>query len=425
MLKLLPASAVLIAMCALIAACSLSSQDPYPPFTELVKLTASDALDDDEFGYAAAIDGNLAVVGAHYKDGAGSFRGAAYVFDRNRGGSDNWGQAAAITAADIDNGDRFGGAVDTCGNDVIIGAEGEDGAGTDRGAAYLFSRHTGGADSWGQMKKLTASDAGDGDAFGCATALDGDTAVVGAYREGEAGPLAGAAYIFSRHQGGPDNWGEVCKLTGSDIDDDDYFGRSVAVSGDIVVVGAPLRTVTLMGDGAAYVFYRDQGGADNWGQVAVLHAGDPDNWRAFGSTVAVSGDLILIGAPGGEGAAYIFHRNQGGADNWGQVKKLTALDGEATDNFGGAAALAGACAVIGASTEDGDGTGRGAVYAFSRNKGGPDNWGQVKKLTASDTEDDDEFGTSVGVSADFIIAGSYGEDEAGQESGAAYIFSGE
>ena len=121
------------------------------------------------------------------------------------------------------------------GDTAVVGACCEDTGGFDAGAAYVFQRNQGGADNWGEVKKLTASDAQASDRFGHSVAVSGDTAVVGAFREDA---LVGAAYVFQRNQGDADNWGEVKKLTASDAQDIDFFAHGVAISGDTAVVGA-------------------------------------------------------------------------------------------------------------------------------------------------------------------------------------------
>ncbi len=165
-----------------------------------------------------------------------------------------------------------------------------------------------------EVKKLTASDAQTFDSLGWSVAISGDTAIVGAYLESAGAPDTGAAYVFQRDQGGPGNWGEVTKLTASDAQAADWFGISVAVSGDTVVVGSYLEDAGGNTAGAAYVFQRDQGGADNWGEVTKLTASDAQAGDQFGESVAVSGDTAVVGAPledaGGSdaGAAYVFRR---------------------------------------------------------------------------------------------------------------------
>ncbi len=202
----------------------------------------------------------------------------------------------------------------------------------DAGAAYPLTIdpriHT-------QVAKLTASDGAGGDEFGFSVAVSGDTLVVGAYRDDRgANGNQGSAYVFQRNQGGADQWGQVRQLTASDGAASDQFGSSVAVSGDTVVVGAYLDDVGTNADqGSAYVFQRNQGGADEWGQVRQLTASDGTASDHFGFSVAVSGDTVVVGAYR-NGSAYVFQRNQGGADEWGQVKQLTASGGAAADRFG-------------------------------------------------------------------------------------------
>ncbi len=283
------------------------------PVTEVKKLTASDAEGADEFGNSAALSGDIAVVGAYYEDAGGTNAGAAYVFQRNAGGADNWGEVKKLTASDAEGADEFGNSVALSGDIAVVGALFEDDWGDRAGAAYVFQRNAGGADNWGEVKKLTASDAEAVDHFGASVALSGDIAVVGAHTEDTGGSDAGAAYVFQRNAGGADNWGEVKKLTASDAEAEDLFGASAAVSGDIAVVGAVTEDTGGNNAGAAYVFQRDAGGADNWGEVKKLTASDADEYEWFGASVAVSGDIAVVGAEledaGGSsdrGAAYVF-----------------------------------------------------------------------------------------------------------------------
>ena len=215
------------------------------------------------------------------------------------------------------------------------------------------------------------------------------------------------------------------KLTASDAAPFDFFGASLAVSGNTAVVGA----VGAAASGAAYLFERDEGGTENWGEVKKLTAPDPEAGDNFGVGVAVSGDTAVVGAIGDDaggigfatGAAFVFGRDQGGADNWGELKKLIASDAEAGDEFGTSVAISGDTAVVGKPRDDAGGSLAGAAYVFGRNEGGADNWGEANKLTASDAETGDRLGR-VAVSGDTAIAGAHGEDAGGADAGAAYIF---
>ncbi len=397
---------------------------------ETKKLTASDAQADDQFGVSVAVSGDTAVVAARFANAGGTNAGAAYVFERDQGSQDNWGEVTKLTASDAEAGDLFGTSVAISGDIAIVGARFESAGGHQAGAAYVFQRGHGGPDNWGEVAKLTASDAQATDWFGAAVAVSGDTAVVGAYLEDAGGDFAGAAYVFQRNQGGESAWGEVTKLTASDAQAEDEFGASVAVSGDTIIVGAFQEDAGGDSAGAAYVFQRSQGGANTWGEVTKLTASDADAGDFFGVGVAVSGDTAVVGADnedaGGSdaGAAYVFQRNQGGANAWGEVTKLTASDAQAGDFFGSGVSVSGDNAVVGAFRADVGGLGAGAAHMFERDQGGANAWGEVNKLTASDAEAGDFFGIRVSVSGGAAVVGASREDAGGSDAGAAYVFDG-
>ena len=349
---------------------------------------------------------------------------------------------ASDPGADPGGGDLFGRSVAVSGDTAIAGAASEDGGAGEplsgAGAAYIYQRDLGGGNNWGEVKKLTASDAEPVDAFGNSVAISGDTAVVGAAQEGD--PLAvpnlfraGAAYVFDRDQGGTDLWGQVKKLVASDTQGSDFFGISVAISGDTVVVGANFEDEKGGNAGAAYIFQRDNDSPDNWGQVKKLTASDGTSGDRFGTSVAISGDTAVVGAifeDGGAGnpiltagAAYVFQRDEDGTDNWGEVKKLTASNAGAEDRFGISVAINGDTAVVGAHFEDTGGSDAGAAYVFERDEDGTDNWGEVKLITASDAAGGDEFGFSVAVSGDNAVVGAFRDDHSSLTApGSAYVF---
>lgn len=202
---------------------------------ELAKLTASDGVARDQFGYSVGISGGTAIVGALLDDDAGESSGSAYVFDVASGA-----QTAKLTAADAESNDQFGYAVAVSGNTAIVGAPVDDQVDTDNGAAYLFD-----AVSGAQIAKLLAPDGTYDDQFGASVAISGDTAIVGAlYEDG-----GGAAYLFNTLSGA-----FLGKLTASNLAGDDNFGASVAISGDTAVVGALYGDGAVTNSGAAYAY---------------------------------------------------------------------------------------------------------------------------------------------------------------------------
>jgi hypothetical protein len=397
-------------------------------FKSLLKLTASDAADSDSFGITVALEGDLALVGAPGADGGGTDRGEACLYQRSQGGTDGWGQIKTLVADDAADGDFFGVSVSISGDYAVIGAVGENGSGSDQGAAYVFYRNQGGTDNWGQVRKIVASDKADRDGFGFSVSVNGETIIVGSDGEDGAGTDRGAAYIFAKDRGGLDNWGQVAKIVSADPADSDRFGYSVSLNGDVAVVGCPMEDAGGTDRGAAYVFSRDFGGLDAWGLVKRLVSGAPADNSWFGNSVAIEGPMAVVGAAwedgGGtdRGAAYLFGRDEGGADLWGQIKQLVASDRSDGAFFGYSVALDGANVVVGASWAGAGGTERGQTYVFSKDEGGVDTWGEIQRLRASDGANKDWFGWSIAISGPYIVSGAPGEDGAGLDRGAAYFF---
>jgi|GEM_PF-1221731 len=398
-----------------------------PLSTEIIKLMASDAGAADWFGYSVGADGDVAIIGAYRDSDSYPTAGAAYIFERGIGGSNAWGEVKKLVASDAEEADWFGWSVAVAGDVAVVGAYGEDTGGTVAGAAYVFERNAGGTNAWGQVRKLVASDAAGTDYFGRSVAVAGDVIVVGAYGEDTGGGEAGAAYVFERNLPGTNLWGEVKKLMASDAEASDYFGFSVAVAGDTIVVGASQEDAAATNAGAAYIFERNAWGTNAWGEVSKLTASDAEEADNFGKAVAIAGDVAVISSAfedsrgNNAGAAYVFERNAGGTNAWGQVKKLTASDAEAGDGFSQSVAVSADVVMIGAYSEDSAGDMAGAAYLFARNAGGTNAWNEVRKVTAPDAEAYDVFGHSVALAGDVAVVGAYMEDTAATNTGAAYI----
>ncbi len=279
------------------------------------KLTASDAAEGDWFGFSVSVSGDTAVIGALVDDDGGRDSGSAYVFKRS---GTSWVQEAKLRASDAGANDQFGFSVSVDGDRVVIGAYGYDDGG---GWAYVFKRS---GTNWVQEAKLTASDAGAHDRFGVSVSLSGDTAVIGAYKDDTAGWKAGAAYVFTRSG---TTWTQEAKLTASDAGAN-YFGFSVSVSGDRAMMGAIGDNNAGSWSGAAYVFKRS---GTTWTQEAKLTASDAARGDSFGRSVSVSGDRAMIGAPynddggSGSGSAYVVNIGTQTSDT---LSQLSCTDGQ-------------------------------------------------------------------------------------------------
>ncbi|MBN1667873.1 MAG: FG-GAP repeat protein [Anaerolineales bacterium] len=281
---------------------------------QVKKLGAFDGVDLDNYGRTVALDVDTLLVSAPRKMVVSKANGVVYLYERNQGGPDNWGYVKKLLDPDMAAYNEFGYGLAISGDTVVVGSAFEAGAGTNRGAAHIFERNQGGPDNWGNVITLSASNPQDYAYFGGHADIDGDTVIIGAYFEDIVGTDSGAAYIFERNWGGPDNWGLVQKLIASDADQSDWFGSPVSIQGDNVVVGAYLEDGYGINFGAAYVFGRDHGGADHWGQVQKLGAMQPENNDFFGASTAISGDTIVTGAYGEDssrGAVYVYYQMQG------------------------------------------------------------------------------------------------------------------
>ncbi len=459
-------------------------------------LKASNTGAGDGFGTSISVSGDTVVVGAYREassatgvngnqsDNSAPESGAAYVFVRNGA---TWSQQAYLKASNTGARDFFGRSVSVFGDTVVVGASGEDSnvsgvngnqadnSAAGSGAAYVFVRN--GA-TWSQQAYLKASNTGAGDILGSSISVSGDTVVVGAYGEGSSATGvdgnqsdnsaadSGAAYVFVRNGA---TWSQQAYLKASNTGAGDYFGTSVSVSGDTVVVGAQGEASSATGvngnqsnnsslqSGAAYVFVRN--GA-TWSQQAYLKASNTGAGDGFGTSVSVSGDTVVVGAYGEDssttgvngnqsdnsaaysGAAYVFVRN--GA-TWSQQAYLKASNTGAGDGFGNSVSVSGDTVVVGANREDSSATGvngnqsdnsaafSGAAYVFVRNGA---TWSQQAYLKASNRGAEDLFGGSVSVSGDTVVVGAYYEDSSATgvngnqsdnssgSSGAAYVFGG-
>jgi hypothetical protein len=251
--------------------------------------------DDSDFGFSVALEGETAVVGAPAADmGANRSQGAAFVFARS---GEAWSQQAMLRAGDGREFDNFGFSVAVSGGTLLVGAGGADvGGATAQGAAYVFTRSNG---TWQQQAKLTAGDGFDN--FGFSVALSGETALVGAIR---ANAERGAAYVFTRSG---ETWEQQARLIADDGAGQDNFGTSVALSEDSALIGARFADVAGRAEqSAAYVFTNSDG---TWEQQAKLTPDDGVGGDQFGTSVALSQDTALVGAPaddGNQGAAYVF-----------------------------------------------------------------------------------------------------------------------
>lgn len=348
------------------------------------------------------------------------------------GGSTGWTEISKRLASDGALTDNLGVSVDIDGDWAVTGAHWEDdgSSNNNRGAAYILRRTP--TNVWSVVKKITPSDGLLQDLFGESVAIwvnpaNGEpTVVIGArwHDNGVANSQRGAAYVYRKDKNGPDAWGLVKKLTASDASNNDEFGTSVDIDQDVVVVGAPNEDLSpSSNNGAIYVFHRDNGGAENWGQIAQRRAADKVTGDLFGASVSVSTPYIFVGSrmsdPLGleSGSVYVFERDLSTANNWGERQKITAIDGVAGDQFGVSVSVDGTTAVVGSYFDNPSGSNSGSAYVYERTGGGT--WALTLKLEASDGEALDQFGYAVDIDGDNVVVGARYENT---REGSIYIF---
>lgn len=392
--------------------------------------------------------------------------GAVYVFVRSGG---VWLQQAYLKPNVHDALDNFGQSVAISGNTIVVGAPGEDSGNRSpadeslpgSGAAYVFVRD--GA-TWTQQAYLKASTIGANANFGSSVAVSGDTLAVGAPFDDGAGSDAGAVFVFTRQAG---VWTEQAAVRGLDTAFGDRFGSSIALNADTLAVGATGEDNNAIGvsarhpannsradSGAAYVFVR---AGTTWSQQAHIKASNADAFDEFGWAVALSGDTLAVtskeersaavGINGnqidntapGSGAVYVFTRN---GTVWTQQAYVKASNTEAGDAFGTWVALEGDTLAVGAALESSAASGlngnqadnsrndAGAVYVYTRSSL---TWSQRAYVKATNTDAADTFG-AVAISGATLAVGAAGEssiatgingnqsNNTAPSSGAVYVF---
>ncbi len=432
---------------------SANAEVPQVPLE--TKLVATDATGSDNFGAALAVDGDTMVVAAPWAEYDGVERsGAVYVYLRDAA-TGAWHEHQRLMPADGNyDSVRMSVAVDD--DTIVIGAYYATLAEYQEGAVYVFARGED-EENWHEVKKLTDLSVGFGGHLGIAVSLEGDLLAVGADMQPTLSD--GKVVLFERHRGGTDNWGEVVTLYDGVVGDGgtlEAFGSAVALSGELLLVGAERADVSGFGenDGAAYLFRRNDADPDQWdyvtrfiapgsdacvgGQTLTDFFADPESDTVeadrcrredsrtdhdyFGGAVALDGDTVVIGARSADnddgalaGAVHVFERDTEHTDQWHPIQKF--VPDAAYEYFGGDLAFSDGALLVGAhGATFGASTSQGAVYTFERDAEGA--WQAVEKLYAFDGVSNGYFGDTVALAENEKIVGAWGDQNA---RGAVYI----
>ena len=418
-------------------------------WNEASKTVAPERGERDYFGAAVAIFGDFAIIGSTFdsKNYAGNdslkAAGSAYIYKRNNLGS--WEKDTKITPNQRTADDRFGTKVAISGDYAAVSSTyqaydiQENNFKKQSGAVYIYDYSLRGV--WIQIQKVVASDRNSDDFFGGAIAMSGNYLVVGAGGEDEDAnggnrvEGSGSAYIFERNQDG--FWVEIQKIVASDRAHANFFGGSISISGDYIIVGTDRVDDDIAGEntfneaGAAYIFEKNQAGF--WIEKQKIVASDRYTKDYFGRSVSIFGNHAIVGAPSEDddandmntvldaGSAYIFERD--GSGNWTEQQKIVASDRGTKHWFGTQVGITNNHAVVSSFGHGGD---AGAAYVFKHDGSG--NWTETQLIKSSDGVENDWFGNSMAISENRIIAGATGQafDATGENklrsAGAAYIF---
>jgi len=374
----------------------------------------------DDFGYAVAVDGSTLAVGVPSDNDGLDNSGSACLFSYTDLLNYTDGDEVPIASDHLTEGDDsqkneyFGNSLDISGDALVVGAYYDNINGTRSGVAYVMS-----VVNTDEQSRLTPSNPSAGDQFGNAVAISGNRVVVANKKEG--------VYVFD-YDGSV--WQEA-KLTPEDAQDDKKFGTAVAIDGDTIAVGAINRSNGYSNTGSVYVFTYD---GSKWEQEAELFGNDLGDSDKFGSSVALEGDTLVVGAPrhdDGEttdsGAAYVFRRNAATWTPETQEQKLTASDLSADARFGNSVALSGDTVVVGAYKDDLDlleDVGSAYIFRFDGSV-----WQEQKpKLTPYEPYNQgEEFGCSVAISGHLLLVGAHKDDvdvngNLQLDAGSVYVF---
>lgn len=371
------------------------------------------------YGNSVAIDGNYAVIGTK---GYENNKGTAFVLFHD---GTNWTSIAQLLPTDGITGGFFGSAVSISGNHIVIGCFGDSTYGINSGAAYVFTKPTNGWTDTTQTAKILASDGATNFRFGNAASIHGDNIVIGCSGDNTNGYNSGSAYVFTKPASGWKDTIQTAKLLHLNGDVNDFFGNSVSIYGDNIVVGSQNDDDNGSNSGSALVFTKPVTGWKDTTETAQLFPSDGADSDLFGRSVSISGDNIVVGAQSNDdngsnsGSAYVFTKTGLNWTNMTQTAKLLPSDGATDDIFGSAVCISGNNIIVSAIKNE-NGTNEGAAYVYTKPGANWVNMTQTAKLIGQGGTT--LFGGAISISNDKIIVGSQSIYIESYQSGAAYSF---
>lgn len=387
------------------------------------KLLGSSGAAFDQYGNAVSISGNWAVVGSTFDDEVGFNAGAAYIY-RFNSQSEQWEEEQKLLPDSFINGwpHQFGSSVHVDADVIVVGNRRDDDAGEDAGAVYVYRYNTS-TSMWEKEQKLTASNGVEEDHFGSSVSVSNNVILVGAFLSDVQGNISGAAYVY-RYDAGAALWLEEQMLVPVDLEAEDQLGKQVSIFNDFAILGANGNDDLGNGAGAAYI-YKYNPTTLLWEEKQKIVAHDGSSGDGFGARVSISSNTVFVGAPNDDdsadyaGSAYAF-RYDANAKMWIEEGKFLPDNPVEFGSYGASVSVSGDMGIVGhmaGGTEDF--AGEAIVYRY---ESATSQWVKQQTLNASDAALGDQFGIDVAISEGQIIIGANVDDDNGDASGSAYVF---
>lgn len=393
---------------------------PQTPVASLHQLLASEAT---HFGSVVAMKQGLMAIGAPYDDSAGVDAGAVFLYDSSTG--DPGVAKAVIHGPQPSPYNHFGSALDISGDLLVIGVPQHDGQLLNLGRAYVF-------DVSGPIPVLIATldnpSPGSDDTFGGSVAISGSRVLVGAHRADSSQENSGAVYLFDLESPTPSI--PRASIANPAPDTGDFFGASVAISGNRIAIGTPQDDSIKNNAGMVYLYDLPASGPPVLlGEIAHPAA---DSGDLFGASISLDSVYLAVGAFGDDtdlagdtdeatgtqtGSAMVF-------DVSGATARLVTMlnsPGE-LDNagYGAAVAVDGTRVLIGALGQHPDHPAAGLIHAYDMSSPSPA--APVAVLFNPASFGNSGFGTALAISGKQIVIGAPSSDTAGPQQGAAHLF---
>ena len=412
-----------------------------PILNELHKVIASSVEEEDNFGGTIVLNDKYLFVSAKGDDDLYDYstsdpnvleptydNGAIYVYQKDSTNNIGWTLIQKILPpVDTANGGypafifEMGKIITANDNYLILGTP--QGGNNSSGVVYVL-KHDTTTNQWAPIKELMPTTPKSGGFFGSSITLSSDFLAI------KERPLLAThptiVSIYQRNEGGADNWGKVKEVAHQNLSIEPFWAYDLSMTDDFLFIGSFQENSVSQGSGVVHIYGKNIGGTNNWGYWKAITSSDGHASQQFGYSVLAQDTTLIVGATrdnelgSSSGAVYIFYQNDGGMNNWGEAKKITASDIGSGDYFGNNFDLSGDSLL--AISSVGHNQDKGAIYVFSKNRDSINTWNEIAKLEATANDSDDFFGETVAIQgSDVIVAAGY-DDEIDINAGAFYTF---